>query len=81
MNTQTQRVLEEALGLSEEDRADLAASLIESLDATVDPSVEEAWRVEVERRLHELDSGRAQTVPWTEVRAELLARARKSRAR
>jgi putative addiction module component (TIGR02574 family) len=48
--------------------------LIESLESEVDPDVEEAWRVEIERRLAELDSGTAKTVPWEVVKAKLLQR-------
>ena len=48
--------------------------LIESLESEVDPDVEEAWRVEIERRLAELDSGAVETVPWEVVKAKLLQR-------
>jgi hypothetical protein len=46
-----------AADLPEEDRATLAGLLIESLDTEIDEGVEEAWQVEVQRRLSELDSG------------------------
>jgi len=48
--------------------------LIESLESEVDPDVGEAWRVEIERRLAELDSGAVKTVPWEVVKAKLLRR-------
>jgi type II secretory pathway component PulL len=38
----------------------LAGSLLESLDGTVDPSAEEAWKQEIARRIEELDSGKNQ---------------------
>lgn len=63
-----------ALTLSESDRADLIAALIRSLDADSEENVEEAWRVEVERRACELESGVVKAVPWDVVR-ERLARA------
>ena len=42
---------EKASQLSEAERAELALSLIESLDGPPDPDVEEAWRLEIERRI------------------------------
>ena len=37
-------------------------------------SVEDAWRVEIERRMAELDSGTVKTIPWEELRARLYRR-------
>jgi putative addiction module component (TIGR02574 family) len=64
-------LLQKALTLSEEERADLACSLIDSLDPTVDEGVEGAWDQEIARRISDLDAGRAKTVPWEEVRERL----------
>lgn len=55
------------------ERAALASQLIESLDMEVEEGVEAAWVAEVERRVAELDSGTATTVPWEEVKTRLLA--------
>jgi len=49
-------------------RADLASSLIDSLDETLDDDVEAAWQQEIAHRVEELESGRVKTIPWTEVR-------------
>jgi len=64
-------ILKKALELPQEARAALAGSLLESLDETVDPSAEEAWALEIARRLDDLDSGKAKTVPWAEVRRQM----------
>jgi len=48
--------------------------LIDSVDAESEEGVEDAWRVEIERRMAELDSGTVQTVPWEELRARLYRR-------
>jgi putative addiction module component (TIGR02574 family) len=61
-------ILKHALTLSEKERAELASSLIDSLDPVVDADAELAWQEEIARRLEEVESGRAQTVPWDEVR-------------
>jgi putative addiction module component (TIGR02574 family) len=74
MTTHVTELFEMASALSEQERATLAGLLIESLESEVDPDVEEAWRVEIERRLAELDSGAVETVPWEVVKAKLLQR-------
>jgi len=71
MSTHVTELFERASILSEKERATLAGLLIESLESEVDPDVEEAWRVEIERRLAELDAGTAKTVPWEDVKAKL----------
>jgi putative addiction module component (TIGR02574 family) len=66
------RLLREALDLPPEERAALAAKLIESLDGeAVDEGVEAAWATEIERRVREIKAGTAQTIPWEEARARI----------
>lgn len=60
----------EAMKLSPEERARLADRLIASLSE--DAEIEEAWAAEVERRIAEIEAGRAPVVPA----AEAIARAR-----
>src|SRR4029077_10528508 len=55
MTQQALDLLQKALSLSEEERADLACSLMESLDAAVDEGAESAWSEEINRRITELD--------------------------
>jgi len=64
----------EAAQLPSSDRAALAGLLIESLDPAPEPEVEAAWSEEIARRVTELDAGTVETIPWEEVRAELLGR-------
>ena len=65
---------EKASQLSEPERAELALSLIESLDGPADPGVEEAWRLEVERRIGQIERGEVQLIPGDEVFARLRRR-------
>jgi putative addiction module component (TIGR02574 family) len=51
----------QALQLSPEDRAQLADKLLSSL--AVDPVIEEAWAVEVDRRIRELDGSAVNDIP------------------
>lgn len=71
MTEQTSHLLQEALALSEAERADLACSLIDSLDATVDEDATSAWEQEIAQRVSDLDSGQAKTVPWEEIRGRI----------
>ena len=68
------KLLEEALQLSDRDRANLVASLIDSLDPAVDSDWEAAWSQEIARRVNELDEGSVKTVPWSAVRQKLRGR-------
>jgi len=60
--------------LDPEERVTLMRLLVDTLDAESDEGVEDAWRVEIERRMAELDAGAVQTVPWEELRARLYRR-------
>jgi len=73
MTRKAQRVLEEGLTLRPEERADVAAILMESLDDSVDEDVEQAWADELKRRIQEVESGAVETVPWSEARRRMLA--------
>ena len=68
MTQQATELLQKALSLSEEERAELACSLIDSLDATVDDGAEEAWDEEIAQRIHEIDSGKVKAAPLSEFR-------------
>lgn len=74
MTQRTQELLQKALALTEEERAELAGSLMESLDSTMDADAESAWQREIAQRLAELDSGKAKTTGWREVQSQLTAR-------
>jgi putative addiction module component (TIGR02574 family) len=68
MSEEATALLKKALTLPEKERAELASSLIDSLDSAIDEGVEAAWQGEIARRIEALRSGRAKTVPWEEVR-------------
>jgi len=74
VKSDTTELLEKALKPPAEARAALAGFLIESLDETVDEDAEAAWAEEITRRIRELDSGKAKTVPWSKARRMILGR-------
>ena len=67
-------IKEKASQLSESEKAELALSLIESLDGPADLNVEEEWRLEIERRAAQIERGEVQLVRGEEVFARLRRR-------
>ena len=67
---------EKAAQLSEPERADLARALIESLGGPAEHPevVEEAWGLEIERRVGEIDRGEVKPIPGDDVLAEVRRR-------
>ncbi len=65
------QLLTKVLSLGEKDRASIAGALIESLHGEPESGVEEAWAVEIERRVKELDAGTVTAIPWSEVKERL----------
>ncbi|MGK3982812.1 addiction module protein [Sorangium sp. So ce136] len=72
-----ENVLVAALRLSAEERAALAAELIQSLDEPEQATegVEAAWADEIQQRLADVDAGVVTPVPWPEARRRILAAA------
>ena len=71
MTQKSQVVLEEALKLPPNERAEVAEQLIASLDEAPDVNVEQAWQEEVQRRLQQVEHGEVKTIPWEEVQKRL----------
>ena len=74
MARSARELFDEAMRLDPQERATLMRLLIETLDVESEEGVEDAWRVEIERRMAELDSGAVEAVPWEELRARLYQR-------
>lgn len=64
MTAAAHELLQKALSLPDNERAELAGNLIASLDAAHDPDVDAAWQQEVARRFQEVQSGEVKTVSW-----------------
>ncbi len=74
METEAQSLLTKALTLGEDDRADLAAELLASLDGPSPDSqaeIDRLWATEIERRSARFRSGESVGVPWDEVRSQI----------
>jgi putative addiction module component (TIGR02574 family) len=79
MTERTQALLREALALPADERADVAAQLLASLDDENVPTedIEVAWAVEIEKRARRVLSGESDGIPWEEVRRRAEAELRK----
>jgi len=66
MDGTAHELLQKALSLPDNERAELAGNLIASLETAHDPEVDAAWQQEVARRFHEVESGEVKTVSWDE---------------
>jgi putative addiction module component (TIGR02574 family) len=71
MNTHSQEVLQVALTLPEAERAEIAASLIRSLEEETDGDADAAWAAEIQRRVDAIDRGEVRLIPWDSVMQEL----------
>ena len=80
MTDRAQALLREALALPLDERANVAAELLASLDAdeTDVADVEEAWAAEIEKRARRVLAGDSLGNPWEDVRRRAEADLRKS---
>jgi putative addiction module component (TIGR02574 family) len=70
MGAEARQILEKALGLSEHERADLAAELMASLDGEPDADAEKAWAAEITSRAERALRGDTVGIPVEDVDAE-----------
>jgi putative addiction module component (TIGR02574 family) len=66
MSRSATEVLEEALALPEDQRAQVAEKLVASLDGEVDPAADAEWGAEIERRLARIDAGQSKGLSMAE---------------
>jgi len=66
----TKKILEDALALSEEQRATLVAALNESLETTEDDLTPQ-WKAEIARRIEAVERGDSRLIPGDEVDARI----------
>lgn len=67
MESPAESLLQTALSLPLAERAEIAASLISSLDASSDADVNSAWATEIRGRLDSIDRGEVELIPWDQV--------------
>ena len=77
MTSRAQDLLRDALALPSDERADVAAELLASLDdpaPTEATAVEALWARELERRARRVIAGESAGEPWDDVRKRVVGR-------
>ncbi len=76
MTSRAQQVLQDALTLPVDERADVAAELLASLDGDGGENpddVQAAWATEIERRARRVIAGESEGVSWQDAQARARA--------
>ena len=86
MSNQTQQILEQALRLSQRERATLVAELLRTLDDEGEEGLtqgewEEAWAAEIERRVRDIRAGKAELIDGDEALKRVRGGAKPNRRR
>jgi hypothetical protein len=71
MSRAAEEVLEAAMALSEEDRAEVIARLQESVGGFETPEIAEAWNKEIAERIKAIDAGEVELLTEQEVNNHL----------
>ncbi|HET9225487.1 MAG TPA: addiction module protein [Thermoanaerobaculia bacterium] len=77
MTARAAHLVHEALQLTPQERAEMAAELLASLDEPEDADVEAAWAEEIERRARRVLAGESSGTDWAEARARIVQSALK----
>ena len=74
MTAPARKLLDQALGLPDDERVAMASAPLESVEGDVDPGWEEAWVKEVQRREAKARASGEPLAEWSEVRERILRR-------
>jgi len=74
MPTTNDRVIDEALSLPSNVRLSLVEKLLTSLNLPIDKEINRLWAEEAERRVSQIEEGKAKLVPGEEVFAKIRAK-------
>ena len=72
MTVQASQVLSDALALPESERGRIAQRLLETLSPDAPELIDDEVEAELDRRLQEFQQEPTSTVPWSELKRELL---------
>jgi putative addiction module component (TIGR02574 family) len=77
MSGTANKVVEEALSLPSDERANLVEKLISSLNLPVQEEIDQLWADEAERRVSQIEKGEIELIPGNEVFAKIRRKYRK----
>lgn len=63
-----EKIRKQALKLSEQERAELAQELIDSLHPEKEFKTKETWSRELKKRIERYEHGESSTKPWSEIK-------------
>jgi putative addiction module component (TIGR02574 family) len=72
MTEAAERLIDEVMGLSAEERSELVLRLVDAMGETTD-ELEAAWIAEARQRLADLDAGQSHLSRWQEAQARIFA--------
>jgi putative addiction module component (TIGR02574 family) len=75
MSSTAERLLQEAMTLTADERLQLAEALMDRTDPVKGLPFHSAWLSEIRRRSRQIDSGEVTLIPWEEVKRSLGSRA------
>ena len=82
MTAEAERLLEAALKLPDDERAQLAVILVDSIgEGASEAEIETEWIAEAKRRLEDVRSGKSATIAWEDVDRKLRAMLDAARSR
>ena len=68
MSPHSQNILQLALALPEDERLDIAASLLAACEPPIPEPTGREWAAEIDRRSIEIDSGAVECLTWEQVK-------------
>ncbi len=75
MTVAAQKIVKQALALSESERVLVVSELLKSIpeesEVLSQEEWDEAWKLELEKRIEEMESGKVKCIPYEVVRKEL----------
>jgi putative addiction module component (TIGR02574 family) len=71
MNQTVEQLLQAALKLPDEQQLELVSALIAAVEERGLRPFDDSWLEEIRRRSEGYDSGSAEAIPWTEVKARV----------
>lgn len=78
IDSQAEQILQSALNLQPGERAEIAATLLRSLDDQADDVLDPEWADEIKRRIESIDKGEVQLIPWEDVIRSMRERLRQN---
>ncbi|MCI0744910.1 MAG: addiction module protein [Verrucomicrobia subdivision 3 bacterium] len=69
-----ENVAEQALSLSVAERLRLASELLQSIEPQKTAEIERAWEEEIQRRIAQIDSGKATGRAWDDIKRDFDSR-------